>query len=91
MVNNQHGLNWRRIYLIFALVVLLAPAMAMPFSLGVSWGPGDFVAAGLLLAVAWLAVELVVRVVPQRIGRIALAVVVGASALAVWADLAVQW
>ncbi|MFN7026323.1 MAG: hypothetical protein ACK4QP_17785 [Pseudorhizobium sp.] len=91
MINRIQSQNWRRIYLIFAAVVLLAPAVAMPFSSGVSWGPGDFLAAGLLLASAWLAVEVVVRVVPHGLGRIALAAGVGIAALAIWAHLAVQF
>lgn len=91
MITNFHGLNWRRIYLAFAAAVLLAPAVAMPFSSGVSWGPGDFLAAGLLLGGAWRAVELLVRVAPHGLARFAVGAVVGITALAVWAHLAVQF
>jgi hypothetical protein len=91
MINRIQSQNWRRIYLTFATLVLLTPAFAMLFSSGVAWGPGDFLVAGLLLASAWLAVEVVVRVVPHGLGRIALAAGVGIAALAIWAHLAVQF
>jgi hypothetical protein len=91
MISNLQRLNWRKIYLTFVALVLLVPALMMPFSREVLWAPGDFAAAALLLGGAWAAVELVVGLVTSRVGRAALTATVIFAALATWAHLAVQF
>lgn len=91
MINMLQDLNWRRIYLAFAAAVLLVPAAGMWFSSEVAWGPGDFLAAALLLGGAWVAVEVIVRLMPEGFGRLAFVAVVAIAALAVWAHLAIQF
>ena len=91
MISNLKRLNWRKIYLTFAALVLLAPALMMPFSREVLWNPGDFAAAALLLGGAWAAVETGVRLVTNKVGRAALTAAAVFAALATWAHLAVQF
>jgi hypothetical protein len=71
----------------FAL--LLIPAVAMQFSPDVSWGPGDFLAAGILLFGAGAICVLGFRHVKRFSRRIALIGVVGFGLVLVWAELAV--
>ncbi len=70
-------------------VLLLVPAVAMQFTSEVTWGPGDFVLAGILLFGAGaLAVVSLAHV--RGAGRRAAVVVGIALGLAVvWAELAV--
>lgn len=70
-------------------LLLLVPAVAMRFTREVSWGPGDFLAAGALLFTAGVAIVLANRRIrsPLRAGM-ALAAIGLIAALA-WAELAV--
>lgn len=70
-------------------VLLLVPALAMQFSLEVSWGPGDFLVAAVLLFGAGSLAVVGCRRVAGTGGRIALIGAVGLALLLVWADLAV--
>ncbi|RCS22543.1 hypothetical protein DUT91_16675 [Phyllobacterium salinisoli] len=83
--------SWRQIYLAFAVVVLLAPAVAIVLSDEVSWGTEDFAAAAALLAGTWAAVEVVIRVVRGRSSQIIAISAVMLVTLATWAHLAVQF
>jgi hypothetical protein len=81
----------RLAFLSFAALVLLAPAVAMPFTREVNWGPGDFAAAFLLLAATWAGLELSWRFVAGRGLRLASSLLVLVALLAVWSWLAVGW
>lgn len=70
-------------------VLLLIPAVAMQLGTDVDWGPGDFVAAAVLLHVAgagWILAGRIARTPGQRI---AIASAVGLVVAVVWAELAV--
>jgi hypothetical protein len=70
-------------------LLLLIPAIAMQFTSEVSWGPGDFLVAGVLLFGAGSVTVLGLRHV-RGVGRRAALVFSIAFALAlVWAELAV--
>ncbi|MFK3739826.1 hypothetical protein [Massilia sp. TN1-12] len=70
-------------------LLLLVPLVAMRFTREVDWGPGDFLAAGALLAgagIAWVGVSRRVRA-PGR--RVLMKTGVALVLLLVWAELAV--
>lgn len=70
-------------------LLLLVPLVAMRFTREVDWGPGDFLAAGALLAgagIAWVGVSRRVRA-PGR--RVLMKAGVALVLLLVWAELAV--
>lgn len=69
-------------------VLLLLPAIAMRFTKEVSWGPGDFVAAAILLAATGSALVLATRL-RRRVHRIGAIGLVTVALLVVWAELAV--
>ncbi len=70
-----------------AAALLLLPAIAMQFTAEMNWGPGDFLAAALLLGGIGLALEGAARLH----GRARLAVAIAALAVGVliWLELAV--
>ncbi len=72
-----------------ATVLLLVPAVAMRFTSEVSWGPGDFLAAGILLFGAGSLAVLGLRVVRGRGRRMALVLAIALCLALVWAELAV--
>jgi hypothetical protein len=59
-------------------VILSLPFLAMQFGSGVDWSVGDFVAAGVLLAVVGIAIELALR----RAGSVVLAIGIASIGLA---------
>jgi hypothetical protein len=70
-------------------LLLLVPLVAMRFTREVDWGPGDFLAAGALLAgagLAWVGVSRRVRA-PRR--RVLMKAGVALVLLLVWTELAV--
>ena len=81
----------KRLYIILAIigVLLLLPLIAMQFTDEVNWGIGDFVMAAILLSVAGLACELMLRKVKKPVYRIALCGVMIVVIALVWAELAV--
>jgi hypothetical protein len=81
--------RWRLALWSGALVLLIAPAVAMVFSDAVNWGLEDFVALAALLAAAGAGLELAVRFGTSRGTRAALALLVVAAVGLVWAHLAV--
>lgn len=86
---NRPGPTPRQIGWVFALALLLAPALAMQFTSDVNWGAEDFAAFALMIGLTGLALEAGVRLVRKPWHR---ALLVGAIALAflfVWAELAV--
>ncbi|MFQ3581805.1 hypothetical protein J8C06_13760 [Chloracidobacterium validum] len=70
-------------------LLLLVPLIAMQFTKEVSWGPGDFFAAALLLFASGMSYSLVAQRVRTSKQRAAVAVVVLAVLAVVWAELAV--
>ncbi len=75
--------GWR-----LAAVLLLAPAIAMQFTPEVNWGPGDFLAAALLLGVTGVSLE-IAAALPRRQWRSRGTVLAVAVLLLVWLELAV--
>ncbi len=70
-------------------LLLLVPLLAMAFTPEVSWGPGDFLAAGALLFSAGTAAVLALRRLDRPMHRrLALGGIAMALAV-VWAELAV--
>ena len=70
-------------------LLLALPAIAMQFTSEVSWGPGDFLVAGMLLFGAGALIVLSRNHIRNSTGRIAVTVGVLASLALVWAELAV--
>ncbi len=89
MMQSSMTAGWRPVMWSALAALLLLPAVAMPFTREMNWGPGDFAAAAVLLGGLGLAVEGAMRLI--RAPRLRIAAIV-ASALAVatiWADAAV--
>lgn len=72
-----------------AVLLLLAPLIAMRFTREVDWSPVDFLVMGVLLALVGGAYELAVRTARSHVYVIAFGVAVGTAFLTVWANLAV--
>ena len=70
-------------------LLLLVPAIAMRSTPEVAWGPGDFVAAGVLLYGAGALMVLGLRQVTGVRSRVAVVVAVLLGLAVVWAELAV--
>ena len=68
--------------------LLLLPAIAMQFTNEVSWGPGDFVVAAVLLFSAGSAIVLATRL-RSRVYRFGAIGLVTIALLVIWAELAV--
>lgn len=83
------GGRWRWFVWGAAVALLAAPAVAMRFTPEVMWGPGDFAVFGGLLAVVCVAIELIVRFIPTRGGRLLAGLVLLGVFLLTWAELAV--
>ncbi len=70
-------------------LLLLVPAVAMQISSEVSWGPGDFLAAGVLLFASGSIAVLGLRQVSGVGRRLALVLALAFGLAVVWAELAV--
>ena len=70
-------------------LLLLVPAVAMQFTFEVSWGPGDFIVAGILLFGADTASVLAHRHVKATGRRVALIFAVAFALAMLWAELAI--
>jgi hypothetical protein len=70
-------------------LLLLVPALGMLLSDEMAWGPGDFVAAAVLLSGTALTYELATRRIGKRAHRIGIGLLLAVALLAVWAELAV--
>lgn len=82
--------NQRQIIILSAVpALLLVPFIAMQFSAEVSWGPFDFLMAGLLLLSTGLGCELVIRSAKKTRSRILICGVILFALLVFWAELAV--
>jgi hypothetical protein len=71
------------------VLVLLMPAVAMQFTSEISWGPGDFVVAAILLFGAGSIIVLGLRHVTSTARRAALILGTALGLALVWAELAV--
>lgn len=71
------------------LGLLLIPAVAMQFRADMAWGPGDFVAAGVLLFAAGAAAVVGLRQVTGKARQAALLLAIALGLALVWAELAV--
>lgn len=78
-----------RLILCIVLLLLAAPWVAMQFTTEVQWTRSDFGIAALLLGGTGLLVEVVLRTVRHRRGRIAVVLVLLALLALVWVELAV--
>ena len=74
---------------LWPVLLLLVPAVAMQFTAEVTWGPGDFILAWLLLTGAGLGYHFAARSQAHGAAKGAVALAVGAALLLVWANLAV--
>ncbi len=81
----------KRLFIILSIValILLIPAIAMQFTDEVNWGLGDFAVAGILLLVAGLLFDLVIRKVNNSKYRTIIYVAIVVVFLLIWAELAV--
>lgn len=81
----------KRLVIIVLIVafLLLIPLIAMQFTGEVNWTASDFIAAGVLLLVTGLLLDLVIRKVMKTPVRIALIMIILAILLLIWAELAV--
>lgn len=70
-------------------LLLLVPAVAMQISSEVSWGPGDFLAAAVLLFASGSIAVLGLRQVSGEGRRLALVLALAFGLAVVWAELAV--
>ncbi len=71
------------------LLLLLVPALAMQFTSEVNWGPGDFVAGGVLLFGAGATTVLGLEQLSGTTPRVVLVAGVALGLAIVWAELAV--
>lgn len=71
-----------------AAALLALPAIAMQFTSEMNWGPGDFLAAALLLGTTGIVLE-IAAALPRRQWRSRGTVLAVAMLLLVWAELAV--
>jgi hypothetical protein len=86
-------------WVLITAAVLAVPALAMAFQLavpdpgsgtdGVNWGPGDFLAAAVMILGAGLLYEWAATRAGTTMHRLAVAIMAGAALLLVWANLAV--
>lgn len=85
----RRAIPWRGVMWATALVLLLAPAVAMQFTSEVNWGPGDFAIFAAMLAAVCAGLELTVRLVQRPLPRLLAGLAILCVFLLVWAQLAV--
>lgn len=86
-VSNAH--RWRTLGWGAAGAILLLPVLGILATGEMGWGPGDFLAAAILLGGAGLSVEAVVRMTRPGPTRWTAVAAVLAGLVLVWAELAV--
>lgn len=87
---NRSSLHTSLLYVALCTgLLLLVPLIAMQFTDEVAWSPRDYIVAGALLSGAGVLMVLGLRQVKNPVGRLAVVGGVGATLLAVWAQLAV--
>ena len=92
-MKNQPSINSskQRVAIVFIVTALILsiPLIAMQFTSEVKWDFKDFIAAGVLLLSAGLAIELVIRNVKTTTSRTVLFVVILLALFLIWAEMAV--
>ena len=84
--------RWSLLLWIGAAALLSLPAIAMQFpGSGVDWSPGDFLAMGLLLALACGGYEVATRLSGNTAYRAGAALAILTCFLTVWVNLAAAW
>jgi hypothetical protein len=76
------------------LIGILATAtilLLIPVAARFPWGPFDYIAAGILLFGAGIAIELALRLITKFEYRVAACIVILVGLAAVWSELAVGW
>jgi hypothetical protein len=84
----QMARKLRKVALV-AAALLLVPAVAMQFTREVTWGPGDFVVAFLLLGGTGAAYVVLSSKLSRRVHRVLVGALLGLALLLIWAELAV--
>ncbi len=77
------------IILLSVPTLLLIPFLGMQFTSEIDWSPFDFAIMGTLLLSVGLVIELVLRRISGKEGRIALIAILAIVFLLVWVELAV--
>jgi hypothetical protein len=75
--------------LLFIILVLLVPLIAMQFTDEVKWGPMDFLIMGVLLLSTGIGCELAIRRVKEFRYRIPICLAILAAFFIIWLELAV--
>ena len=75
--------------LLFVVLLLFIPLIAMQFTNEVKWTPIDFIAAGILLISAGMTLEFILRKVKSTKFRIIYCIVLFFVFFLIWAELAV--
>ena len=92
-MKNQTEINSskQRLAIIFIVTVFILsiPLIAMQFTSEVNWDFKDFIAAGVLLLSAGLAIEIVIRNVKISTFRTVLFVIILLALFLIWAEMAV--
>src|SRR4051794_40137808 len=86
---NGHGNLWRLIGWGGAAAVLALPLIAMQVTDAVKWSAIDFITMGVMLGLAGLTIELLVRMSGSIAYRLGAVLAVAAAFLLVWVNLAV--
>jgi len=82
--------KWRITIIFFVTALILSiPLIAMQFTSEVKWDFKDFIAAGILLLSAGLAIELVIRNVRKNTIKTLLFIIILLALFLIWAELAV--
>ncbi|KQR70338.1 hypothetical protein [Pedobacter sp. Leaf176] len=92
-MKNQITINSskQRVAIIFIITALILsiPLIAMQFTSEVNWDFKDFIAAGVLLLSAGMAIEVVIRNVKTNTARTVLFLIILLALFLIWAELAV--
>lgn len=81
--------RWRRTYVLFSLLLLATPLVAMQFTDEVDWTPGDFAVFAAMLTGLGLVLEGAARIGKTAQGRALLMFGAVLAFLLIWAELAV--
>lgn len=79
---------WRFAFAALVVAILLIPALGSMFANDPAWGAEDFIAAALILAATWLAIELSLKLFASTWAKAAGCGVAVFAALLIWAELA---
>lgn len=88
-VRGRRDHRWRLLRWGAAALLLIAPAVAMPFTAEVNWGAADFALFAALLFGACAAYEIALRITTAHAWRTAIGLAIAAAFLLTWAHLAV--